>query len=262
MGKRIAIVTGATGGIGKEFTRLMRQEEVDEIWAIGRNKEKLASLIQEFGSKVVAMSKDLSDRTELSSIQERLEAEQPIIAYLINNAGVARMGSYQDFTADEIEATIWINCSALAVLCTMCIPYMRSGSRILNISSQASFQPLPYLNLYGATKVFERSYSRALNTELEGTGITSTAVCPGWVDTELLMKEVNGVKAKFPGLVTADRVAEQALKDAKRGKDMSVCTWYVKGSHVMSKLLPQKLIMRMWKRKIKSYIMNTILAER
>lgn len=254
MGQRIAIVTGATGGIGKEFTRLLLREEVDEIWAIARNKGKLESLVQEFGSRITAISKDLSDRTELLSLRERLEAEQPVIAYLVNNAGVARMGSYRDFTADEIEATIQLNCIALAVLCAMCIPYMQSGSRILNISSEASFQPLPYLNLYGATKVFERSYSRALNAELKGTGITSTAVCPGWVDTELLMKEVNGAAVKFPGLVTADRVAAQALKDAKRGRDMSVCTWYVKGSHMMSKLFPQKLIMRLWMHKVKAYM--------
>lgn len=254
MGKRIAIVTGATGGIGREFTRLLLREEVDEIWAIARNQEKLALLSRELGSKVMVISKDLSNRTELLSLQERLEAEQPIIAYLINNAGVARMGSYRDFTVDDIEEAIRINCSALAVLCTMCIPYMQSGSRILNISSEASFQPLPYLNLYAATKAFERSYSRALNMELKGTGITSTAVCPGWVDTELLMKEINGARVKFPGLVTAERVAVQALKDAKKGRDMSVCTSYVKGSHAMSKLLPHKLIMRMWLHKIKAYI--------
>ncbi|MDF2843428.1 MAG: short-chain dehydrogenase/reductase [Herbinix sp.] len=104
---------------------------------------------------------------------------------------------------------------------------MRQGSRILNISSASSFQPLPYLNLYSSTKAFERSYSRALNAELKGTGITATAVCPSWVDTDLLLKEMNGRKIKFPGIVSPDRVAVQALKDAKRGKDMSVYTDWI-----------------------------------
>ncbi|MDP4121376.1 MAG: SDR family NAD(P)-dependent oxidoreductase, partial [Bacillota bacterium] len=130
----------------------------------------------------------------------------------------------------------------------------RKGSRILNISSAASFQPLPYINLYAASKAFERVYSRALNIELKGTGITSTAVCPSWVDTDLLTKEHNGEKIKFPGLVSPSRVAIAALRDAKRGKDMSVCTLYVKCMHAMTKLSPQKMTMNTWVRSVKKYI--------
>jgi len=108
--------------------------------------------------------------------------------------------------------------------------------------------------LYAASKVFERSYSRALNVELEGTGITCTAVCPGWIDTELLQKEINGKKVRFPGLVTPDRVAGQAMKDAKKGKDMSVCSLYVKCQHVNVKLLPQRWVMKIWMAGIGKYI--------
>ncbi|TCL55215.1 hypothetical protein EDD76_11655 [Kineothrix alysoides] len=254
MGKRIAIITGASGGIGREFTKLMLREEVDEIWAIARNQEKLTALRNELGDKIIIVSKDLSKSEELLSIGKMLENEKPVIAYLINNAGLAKMGSYQDFAVEEITDTININCCALAVLCTVCIPYMIEGSRILNISSASSFQPLPYLNLYAATKVFERTFSRSLNVELRGTGITSTAVCPSWVDTELLMTEVNGKNIKFPGIVAPDRVAIKALKDAKRGKDMSVCTLYVKYLHMLAKLFPQKVIMNTWVHKIKEYI--------
>ncbi|OPX45124.1 NADP-dependent 3-hydroxy acid dehydrogenase YdfG [Ruminiclostridium hungatei] len=254
MEKKIAIITGASGGIGKEFTRLMLREDVSEVWAIARNQEKLTKLKAEFGDKIIAISKDLSKSDELLSIGELLKKQKPVIAYLINNAGLARMGAYKDFTAEEIMDTTNINCIAPAVLCTLCIPYMTRGSRILNISSAASFQPLPYLNLYSATKVFERYYSRALNLELKGTGITSTAVCPSWVDTELLIKEVNGKSIDFPGIVTPEEVAAKALKDARRGKDMSVCTLYVKYEHFLSKLFPQKIIMNTWLRKIKKYM--------
>ncbi len=254
MGKRIAIITGASGGIGREFTKLMLREEVDEIWAVARNQEKLTALRNELGDKIIIMPKDLSKSEELLSIGKLLENQKPVIAYLINNAGLAKMGSYQDFTVEEITDTININCCALAVLCTLCVPYMIEGSRILNISSASSFQPLPYLNLYAATKVFERTYSRSLNVELRGTGITSTAVCPSWVDTDLLMKEVNGKRIKFSGIVTPDRVAIKALKDAKRGKDMSVCTLYVKYLHMLAKIFPQKVIMNTWVHKIKQYI--------
>lgn len=254
MDKRVAIITGASGGIGREFTKLMLQEEVDEIWAIARNQEKLTALRNELGDKIIIVPKDLSKSTELLSIGQLLEYQKPVIAYLINNAGLAKMGSYQDFTVEEIEDTINVNCCAFAVLCTLCIPFMAEGSRILNISSASSFQPLPGLNLYAATKVFEKAYSRSLNVELKGTGITSTAVCPGWVDTDLLMKEVNEKRIVFPGIVTPDKVAVKALRDAKRGKDMSICTLYVKYLHMLTKLLPQKAIMNSWVHKIKKYI--------
>lgn len=254
MKKKIAIVTGASGGIGKEFTKLLLKEEVDEIWAIARNQERLTALKSEFGDKIITISKDLAKTEEVISIGKMLEEQKPVIAFLINNAGIARMGNYNDFTVEEIEDTIKINCSALTILCTLCIPYMEKESRILNISSAASFQPLPYINLYAATKVFERAYSRALNMELKKTGISVTAVCPSWVDTDLLIKEVNGKKVKFPGIVSPEKVAIKAFKDAKRGKDMSVCTLYVKYLHILAKILPQKLIMNTWVNNIEKYI--------
>ncbi|MDS0528362.1 SDR family NAD(P)-dependent oxidoreductase [Clostridium sp. SHJSY1] len=254
MENKIAIVTGASGGIGKEFTKLLIKEEVDEVWVIARNQEKLIALKDELGDKIITISKDLSKTEELISIGKMLEEQKPVIAFLINNAGIARMGNYDDFSVKEIEDTIKINCSALTILCTLCIPYMKRESRILNISSASSFQPLPYLNLYAATKVFEKTYSRALNVELKKKGISVTAVCPSWVDTDLLTKEINGKKVKFDGIVSAEKVAIKALRDAKKGKDMSVCTLYVKYLHILVKILPQKLIMNMWVKKIEKYI--------
>jgi len=253
MEKKIAIITGASGGLGKEFIKILLNEDMDEIWAIARNEEKLENLKKEFGKKIVAFSKDLTESAALMSIKNILEVEKPVIRYLVNNAGMAKMGTYDDFLLDEIEATIMLNCCALVSLSTLCIPYMQKGSRIINLSSASSFQPLPYLNLYAATKVFERHYSRALNVELKGLGITSTAVCPSWVDTDLLTKEVNGKTVKFQGIVSAEKVAVKALKDAKRGRDMSVCTLYVKFEHVLAKLFPQKMSMNTWIQKIKKY---------
>lgn len=154
----------------------------------------------------------------------------------------------------KFENTIKINCITPVVLCKLCIPYMKKDSRILNISSASSFQPLPYINLYAATKVFERSYSRALNIELKKLGVSVTAVCPSWVDTDLLIKEVNGKKVRFPGIVSPEKIAIKALKDAKKGKDMSVCTLYVKYLHIIGKILPQKLIMYIWVKNIEKYI--------
>ncbi len=131
---------------------------------------------------------------------------------------------------------------------------MEHGSNILNIASASAFQPNPYINLYAASKAFERNYSRALNVELKGTGITVTAVCPGWVDTELLPKEMNGKKVKYPGMVTAEKVVRTALKDAEKKRDMSVCSLFVKCQHMNVKFMPQKLVMKIWTRAIRKYI--------
>lgn len=244
--KKIVIVTGATGGLGREFVKQILKEDIDEVWAIARNEQKLSDLRREYGGKVIPISSDLSDLNGIQQIENMLHEKKPHVEYLINNAGLAKMGKYNEFSIEEIDKTINVNCKAPVMLAQICIPYMGQGSKIMNISSASAFQPNPYINLYAASKAFERSYSRALNVELYGTGITSTAVCPGWIDTELLQKEINGKKVRFPGLVTANRVVKQAIKDAKKGKDMSVCSLYVKCQHVNVKLLPQRLVMKIW----------------
>lgn len=254
MSKRISIITGATGDIGYEFVRLMQYETVDEIWVIGRNNNRLNELKQQMGEKIVPICKDLTNMQDLASINYILEEQKPTIAYLINNAGIAKMMLSKDFETTEIERTIGLNCMAPVVLINYCIPFMMKGSKILNLSSASAFQPVPYINLYAATKAFERSYSRALNVELKQMGITVTAVCPSWVDTKMLTKEMNGKKVKFHGLVNAERVAQKALKDAKKDKDMSICSLYVKCQHFNVKLMPQKLIMKIWMHEIKKYL--------
>ena len=252
--KKIAILTGATGGLGREFLKQILWEEIDEVWAIARNEQKLAALRTEFGKKVIPISLDLSDRGAVEQVGAMLKEQNPTVSYLINNAGLAKMGKYNEFTLDEIDQTINVNCKAPVMLVRICIPYMGSGSKILNIASASAFQPNPYINLYASSKAFERNYTRALNVELEGTGIKATAVCPGWIDTEMLQKEINGKKVRFPGLVTPQQVVNQAIKDAKKGKDMSVCSLYVKYQHLIVKLLPQRWVMKIWMMGIGKYL--------
>lgn len=252
--KKIAIITGATGGLGKEFVREAVKEDVDEIWAVARSVDKLTELKNTFGEKVVPVRCDLSNEEGVSLLRNKVNEEKPDIKLLINNAGVGKMGKYSEFSAEDIEKTIDLNCKAVCLLCEFCIPFMIKGARILNVSSASSFQPNPYINLYSASKVFVRSYSRSLNFELKEKGVTCTAVCPGWVDTEMLKKERNGKKIKFPGIVPAERVVKQALRDSAKGKDMSVCSLFVKYEHLLSKIYPQKWMMKIWALGVKKYI--------
>lgn len=252
--KKTAIITGASGGMGRIFVRELYREALDEIWVIGRNEERLIRLQKEFGEKILPVCRDLTRDEDVLSVRDLLREREASVIWLVNNAGIAKMAPTADFSFSEIKQTIDLNCKAPAQLINICIPFMEKGAKILNISSASAFQPVPYINLYAATKAFERSYTRAVNVELKPLGITATAVCPSWVDTDMLSKEINGKKVRFPGIVSPEKVVKKALRDAKRGRDMSVCSFYVKCQHLNVKLMPQKLTMKIWTQGIGKYL--------
>lgn len=162
------------------------------------------------------MCKDLTKDSDILSISDLLKKQKPSLLWLVNNAGIARMAPSTEFSIAEIKQTIDLNCKAPTELINICIPFMEKGSKILNVSSASAFQPVPYINLYAAAKAFKRSYSRALNVELKPYKITVTAVCPSWVDTKMLSKNMNGKNVHFPGIVVPEKVVKKALKAAKK----------------------------------------------
>lgn len=249
-GTKIALVTGADGGFGKEFVKLLlRERSLDEIWCVARSESKLDALRKELGEKIIPISLDLAKRESLNIIQARLEQEKPDLRFLINNAGFDKFGPYDAIDVDTSLNMIDLNVSAVVALGLTAIPYMGKGSHILNVASQAAFFPLPYMDLYAATKVFVRHYTRALNVELKDKGVSATAVCPGWMKTGLFDRARTGAEKtvrSFMGLTTPDKVAAKALRDAKRGRDMSTCGLFVKTTHLASKVVPQRLSMKVW----------------
>ena len=250
--KNIAIVTGASSGFGKEFVRLLVKEKaIQEIWAVARNEKRLQELEQEFGSKIRTFSMDLSDREEVKLLGALLEQANVTIRYLINNAGYGKFCSYENLDLDESLNMIDLNIQAVVALGLLCIPHMKKGSHILNIASQAAFQPLPYLNIYSATKAFVRNYSRALNVELKDKGISVTAVCPGWMKTDFYERANIGAAkgiTHFSSIQMPDKVAKKALRDAKRRRDISMYGVYSRMERILVKLLPQKFVMWLWVR--------------
>lgn len=252
MVKKIALVTGASGGLGREFVKIfVSRDTIEEVWAVARNKQKLQELQEEFGDKIRIFAMDLSDRDRLAELAGRLKEEEINIVYLVNNAGYAKFCSYDDLSVEESLNMIDVNINAVVALGLYCIPHMQKGSHMINIASQASFQPLPYQNIYSSTKAFVRNYTRALHVELQDKGITATAVCPGWIQTGLYDRGLIGAKkatSRFYGMVQPVDVAQKAIRDADKGKDISIYSLYVKFCHVVAKLLPQRSMIAIWLR--------------
>ncbi len=248
--KNIAIVTGASSGLGKEFVKLLvNDKNIDEIFVLARSKDKLNELKTDYGDKIKPYPTDLSDINNIKSFGKVLEEEKPNIKILVNNAGFAKFCSYDDISIDETINMINLNISGVVAMGLVCIPFMNKNSHIINIASQASFQPLPYQNVYSSTKVFVKNYSRALNVELKEKGICVTAVCPGWIKTNLFERGcINAKKGttKFAYMVTPDVIAKKALKDAYKNKDISVYGLYVNFCRFLSKFLPEKVVMKIW----------------
>ena len=160
--KNTAIVTGASSGLGKEFVKLLiNDKSIDEIFVIARSKDKLENLKSDYGNKIKPYPMDLSNTNNIKSFGKILEQEDVNIKLLINNAGFAKFCSYDDISMDETINMINLNISGVVAMGLVCIPFMSKNSHIINIASQAAFQPVPYQNVYSSTKSFVKNYSRA-----------------------------------------------------------------------------------------------------
>lgn len=254
VGMGIAIVTGASSGMGVSYVRALAQEAgVEEIWALARREEALRALQAQLAKPLRSIRLDLSEPDAPSRFQALLERERPKIDYLVNNAGFGKFCGLGELTMEQALSMVDVNCRALTGLCLAALPYLSAGSRIVNMASAASFQPLPYMELYAASKAFVRSFTRGLNRELRPLGATATAVCPYWVRTPFFQvahaHEGAARITKYEVLYDPDRVVAQALRDAKRGRDMSVYGLWNKTQHLLVKLLPQSLVMELWLRR-------------
>lgn len=245
---KIAVITGASSGMGREFVRQIEaSESFDEIWVIARRRERLLSLAEEMKTPVRAIALDLSRAESLDEYKALLETERPDVAVLVNGSGFGRFGAFTDIDLDTQLEMIDLNEKALVGMTYLTLPYMKEGGRIYQICSLSSFQPVPYIGVYGATKSFVLSFSRALGRELKGRGIRVLAVCPGWVRTEFFDRAVtDDTITYYNRYYNADQVVKRALRDMKRGKDVSVCGLPIRAQVLAVKLLPHRLVMAIW----------------
>ena len=248
---KIAIVTGASSGMGKEFAlQLQNYVSVEEIWVIARREEALLSLDGQCGAKVRAISLDLCKEESYRTFAALLESEKPDVKLLVNAAGFGKFGDYCDISMEDDLRMIDLNCKALVAMTRIVLPYMQAGSHILQLDSLSAFQPVPYITTYGATKAFVLSYTRAMNRELKEKKIRMMAMNPGWVKTEFFdhALKTNGNRVQYYNhLYEARDVVKTGLKHLyKTKKDYSVHGFPIRMQVRLVKLLPHSMVMSTW----------------
>ena len=245
---RIAVITGASAGIGREFVYAVdRRMQLDEIWVIARREERLLELREKCRNPIRPISMDLSDTENVRQIQALLEQEQPEIALLINAAGCGVFGPFEEKDLDRLLMSARLNALTLTAMCHVCLPYMKEGSAIVNMGSNSAWQPVPWQAVYGASKSYVLNLSRAVGRELKPRGIHVMCVCPGWIKTEFQQNARHDEYIRYVDRwYGPDEVAEQAMQDLEKKKTVSILGHPVRRQVRLVKFLPVKLVMDIW----------------
>ena len=237
----IAIITGASSGMGKEFTLQLAPilHKTDEIWLISRRRDELEELVinieellgkrvRESGKKprVKAIPVDITDDAQLSNFAELLMIQNAGISVLINCAGTGIYGAFENLSRDETAQMVRLNVLALTQMTKFCLPYMRRGSTIIQVASGAAFLPQRDFAVYAASKAYVYYFGKALGKELKSKGISVTVVCPGPVDTPFLSHAYGryGQMSLIKKITMAkpENVVRKALRDCKKKKSVSI----------------------------------------
>lgn len=251
--KNVIVVTGASSGLGKQFViELAKREMPDEIWVIARRIDRLTELSSLVSTKIVPLGIDLSNAAAIDLYKAKLEEEQPNVKMLINCAGYGKFGHYETISAQTYADMVDLNCKAAVYMIDYTLPYMHENAKILNIASCAGFQPIPYINIYAATKAFMVSYTRALNCELKYRKIHVVALCPFWTKTEFfnraIKKDEKPVVVKYSAMYDVEFVVKKAIKTLYSKKDICVPGTVNKLQCFATKILPHRLVMKIWMR--------------
>ena len=250
--KNIAIITGASSGIGKEFFLSLneRKEGLDEIWVIARSADKLEALRAETDVPLRVIPLDLSSATATKELEQVLETENPSIQYLICASGFGRFNAIEDDSAEVLENMVDLNCRSIVGTTRAAFPYMAKGGTMILIASVAALQPIPYIATYGATKAFVLSYGRALNKELrKAHGARCLCVCPFWTRTAFFDRAYaeKTIVKKYVVMYKPEQIVKRAWKDLKKKKrDVSIHGVTARGQALLVKLLPHRLVMWIW----------------
>jgi short-subunit dehydrogenase len=254
-----ALVTGASSGIGAAIAAELASRGFSLI-LVARREERLLSLATELSSEhgidVEVIAADLADEDERDRLQQELGGRGRAVEVLVNNAGFGHQADFARSPRERMVEMVRVNVEAVVDLTSRFIGPMveRGRGSVINIASTAAFQPLPGSAVYAASKSFVLSFSEAIRTELRGTGVTVTAVCPGPAKTEFTeVAGVGGVEQRTPGAVwtSVDEIARQAVDGARRDKRVVVPGMLNRASAIAGQHSPRAvalpLISRVWR---------------
>jgi short-subunit dehydrogenase len=249
MGQEIALITGASSGIGAEFARQLAASGMDVI-LVARRADRLEELSREVedksGVNCHVIVSDLSRPGAPEEVFRQTEAKGLAVEWLVNNAGFGTNGRFETLPLEREIEEIQLNVAALVALARLYVPGMvaRGRGHIVNLGSVGSFVPTPYMATYSATKAFILSFSEALATELSGKGVKVLALCPGATRTEF--QTVAGVSESVPDFtyMTAEAVVRLAINAARSGKRTLVPGWMNKTMIASTRFTPRSILAR------------------
>ena len=247
----IGIVTGASSGLGREFAlRIAEKYTLDEMWLISRRSDKLEYTASQIRIKTEVIPLDLTAESSLDFLRKKLAQTAPSVKILVNCAGFGKFGAVETQREKDIEDMIALNVRAVTCIAKMCIPYMLPGSAVINVSSVSGFLPLPYINVYSATKAYILRFSMALAKELEKKCISVTAVCPYWVSSEFVSIAQDSPDGdsinNFRFITYPYTVVSKAFADIRKGKIVSLGGAVPFLIRTACAVLPFKVKMKIW----------------
>jgi hypothetical protein len=248
----IALITGASAGIGREFARHLAGH-ASSLVLVARRRERLEELRDELARtnpnlNIHIQETDLSEERNVMELCDWLDREKFAIDLLINNAGLGDVGPFATSKLDRVEEMLAVNVTALTLLTRLLLPGMiaRKRGAILNVSSTAGFLPIAGFAVYAATKAYVTSFSEAIRAELHGTGVTVTSLCPGPVYTEFTQVAARpGAKRdRTPEFVhvSAEEVARTGLAAVESNKPLVIPGFVMKVGMFLVRIMPLPLL--------------------
>jgi len=251
MEKSTALITGASGGIGYELAKVMAKNGINLVLvarSLGKLEELKQELEKEFGISVLCLPADLSDTAQCQKLFTEIQNRKMHIDFLVNNAGFGDFGKFAESEWGKTHQMVELNITSLTFLTRLFLPGMlqRKKGKILNVASTAAFQAGPLMAVYYATKAYVLSFSEAIANELEGTGVTVTALCPGPTQsgfTKAAGMEESGLfkGTRFP---TSKDVAEYGYCAMMKGKTLAIHGKLNKVLAFSTRLAPRKVLAR------------------
>lgn len=255
--KKIAIITGASSGMGRRFCFEIDKLGLDEIWGVALKTDAVEEMKSQLKTPFKFLELDLTKDESFTTIESKLKAQDVVVEWLVNASGYGKFGRYDEISVQDQLGMIDLNCKALTHLTLIALPFMQEGGRIVEIASIAAFQPIPYIGVYGASKAYVLSYARSLNRELKSRKISVTCLCPYWTKTAFFDRALKtGAKEtvvkKYVAMYQPEKVVKRAMKGALKRKEVVLYGFVSKAQTALVKMLPHSLVMSIWEHQQKT----------